>query len=61
MKPLGLHCIACGKRMLRTSDSRPVNNAVRRIKTCTSCGAEMISIEKIVSMRVRRRRKGEAA
>lgn len=47
-KHVGLHCIVCGKRMLRTADSRPVNGAIRRRKECVSCGARVTTIEKIV-------------
>lgn len=59
-KPLGLHCVACGKRMLRTVDSRPACNAVRRRKVCASCGESHITIETIAG-KPRKRRKREAA
>ncbi|WP_435521532.1 NrdR family transcriptional regulator [Aquamicrobium terrae] len=55
MKPVGLHCIACGKRMLRTLDSRPIHEAQRRTRICASCGEKMTTIEKIVG-RPRRRK-----
>jgi len=50
-KPVGLHCVACGKRMLRTVDSRPVNGAIRRRKECVSCGARVTTIEKVVKVK----------
>lgn len=48
-KPVGLHCIACGKARLLTVDSRPVHGAIRRRKECPRCGHRVTTIEKIVS------------
>lgn len=47
-KPVGLHCIACGKGKLLTVDSRPVHGAIRRRKACNKCGFRVTTIEKIV-------------
>ncbi len=58
-KPVGLHCVSCGKRMLRTLESRPAPNAQRRTKLCVSCGEKHTTIEKIVG-RTRRRGGREA-
>lgn len=60
-KPVGLHCVGCGKRMLRTVDSRPVHDAQRRTKVCASCGEKMISIEHIVGKPRHRRRRQDVA
>ena len=49
-KPVGLHCPCCGKRTLRTVDSRPVKGGIRRRKECASCGSRITTIEKIASM-----------
>lgn len=46
-KPVGLHCPSCGKRMLRTVDSRPIANAVKRRKECVSCGKRVTTIETV--------------
>lgn len=58
-KPVGLHCIACGKRMLRTLESRPAPNAQRRMKLCVSCGEKHITIETIAGKPRKRRRRRE--
>jgi transcriptional regulator NrdR family protein len=47
-KPVGLHCIACGKGKLLTLGSRPVHGAIRRRKACNKCGFRVTTIEKIV-------------
>jgi transcriptional regulator NrdR family protein len=57
-KPLGLHCAGCGKRMLRTIESKPAPSAVRRIKLCVSCGEKHVTIETIAG-RPRKRRARE--
>lgn len=55
--PTGLYCSGCGKRMLRTVDSRPVPNAVRRTKLCVSCGERHITIEAIAGRPRKRKRR----
>lgn len=57
-KPVGLHCEGCGKRMLRTAESRPIPNAVRRTKIGVSCGERHITIETIAGKPRKRRRRG---
>jgi transcriptional regulator NrdR family protein len=59
-KPLGLHCIACGKGKLMTVDSRPCHGGIRRRKECNKCGYRVTTIETVVG-RIRRRRSGEVA
>lgn len=46
-KPTGIHCPACGRRMLKTVDSRPVHGGVRRRRECTSCKHRVTTIEKV--------------
>ncbi len=53
-EPDGLRCIDCGKRMLRTLETRDRPEARRRGLICASCGAKMVSIEKIVGRMSRR-------
>lgn len=60
-KPVGLYCYACGKKMLRTVDTRPCHGGVRRRKQCVSCGERVTTIEKIVgSIRDRKREDSDA-
>lgn len=47
-KPVGLHCIACGKGKLLTVDSRPAFGGIRRRKQCPKCGHRVTTIEKVV-------------
>jgi transcriptional repressor NrdR len=51
MKPLGLHCPACGKRKLSTKDSRPTFGGIRRRKECNLCGYRFSTVEKIEKLR----------
>lgn len=46
-KPVGIHCVACGKRALRTVETRPTHGGVRRRKECCSCGHRFTTVEKI--------------
>jgi len=46
--PLGMHCPACRKKMLRTLETRPsADNAIRRRKVCMKCGYRCTTVEKI--------------
>lgn len=47
----GLHCPACGKRSLKTINSRPTAGGTRRRKECTSCGFRFSTIETLISLR----------
>lgn len=44
-KPVGLHCVACGKGKLLTKDSRPCHGGIRRRKECNRCGWRVTTIE----------------
>ncbi|UPT53376.1 hypothetical protein [Synechococcus phage Ssp-JY39] len=59
-KPLGFHCVGCGKGKLLTIDSRPCHGGIRRRKECNKCGYRVTTIEKIVG-EIRRKRKRVAA
>lgn len=54
-KPLGLHCVACGKAKLITVDSRPCHGGIRRRKECPRCNHRVTTIEKIAG-EIRRKR-----
>jgi transcriptional regulator NrdR family protein len=47
MKSLGLRCVACGKKMLRTVETRPDADSIRRRKECVCCKARITTIETI--------------
>ncbi|MER8827212.1 hypothetical protein NKH73_14080 [Mesorhizobium sp. M0938] len=47
-KPVGLHCIACGKGKLLTVDTRPCHGGIRRRKECNKCGWRITTIETVV-------------
>lgn len=49
MTALGLRCVACGKKMLRTVETRPIPDGVRRRKECVSCGKRITTIEQIAT------------
>lgn len=55
-KPVGFHCIACGKGKLMTIDSRPVHGGIRRRKECNKCGYRVTTIETMVGLRRVRRK-----
>lgn len=44
---VGLYCPACGKKAMKTKDSRPVHGGIRRRRECVACGERVTTIEKI--------------
>lgn len=50
-QPTGLHCPSCGKRQLKTTDSRPTRGGIRRRKKCNLCGFRFSTVETIAKIR----------
>lgn len=46
-RPVGLRCPGCGKRTIKTLDSRPAPGGIRRRKVCTSCDQRFNTFEEV--------------